>query len=40
MKRATFVVDRDGIVRFRQVSRTGARFTTVGEIERALAALA
>jgi len=40
IKRATFVVDRDGVVRFRQVSRTGARFTTVGEIEQALAALA
>jgi len=38
--RATFVVDRDGIVRFRQVSRTGARFTSVEEIERALAGLA
>src|SRR5262245_43721283 len=40
IKRATFVIDREGVVRFRQVSRTGARFTTVGEIERALAALA
>ena len=40
IKRATFVIDREGIVRFRQVSRTGARFTTVGELEQALAELA
>jgi peroxiredoxin Q/BCP len=40
VQRATFVVDREGIVRFRQVSRTGARYSTVGEIERALAELA
>jgi peroxiredoxin Q/BCP len=39
IKRATFIVDREGIVRFRQVSRTGARYATVGEIERALAGL-
>jgi peroxiredoxin Q/BCP len=40
IQRATFIVDREGIVRFRRVSRTGARFSTVGEIEQALAALA
>jgi thioredoxin-dependent peroxiredoxin len=40
IQRATFIVDSDGVVRFRQVSRTGARYSTVGEIERALAELA
>jgi len=39
VQRATFIVDREGIVRFRQVSRTGVRFSTVGEIEQALADL-
>jgi peroxiredoxin Q/BCP len=39
IQRATFIVDREGIVRFRRVSRTGARFSTVSEIERALASL-
>lgn len=38
--RAIFVVDADGIVRYRHVSRTGARFQTVGDLERAVAALA
>jgi len=38
--RATFVVDRDGIVRHRHVSRTGATFQTVGDLERAVAAIA
>lgn len=40
IQRATFIVDREGLVRFRRISRTGARFSTVGEIERALADLA
>ena len=38
--RATFVVDCDGIVRHRHVSRTGATFQTVGDLERAVAAIA
>jgi len=38
--RSIFVVDREGIVRYRHVSRTGATFQSVGDIERALAALA
>jgi len=37
--RSIFVVDREGIVRYRHVSRTGATFQSVGDIERALAAL-
>jgi peroxiredoxin Q/BCP len=37
--RSIFVVDRDGIVRYRHVSRTGATFQSVGDIEKALAAL-
>ncbi len=40
IQRATFIVDGEGIVRYRQISRTGARYATVGEIERALAELA
>ncbi|MEX0972562.1 MAG: peroxiredoxin [Solirubrobacterales bacterium] len=38
--RAIFVVDAEGIVRYRHVSRTGAKFQTVGDLERAVAALA
>lgn len=37
--RSLFVVDREGIVRHRHVSRTGATFQSVGDIERALEAL-
>lgn len=37
--RSIFVVDGDGIVRYRHVSRTGARFQTVADIERAVAAI-
>ncbi len=37
--RSIFVVDREGVVRYRHVSRTGATFQSVGDIERALAAL-
>jgi peroxiredoxin Q/BCP len=37
--RSIFVVDAEGVVRYRHVSRTGARFQTVGDIERAVAAL-
>jgi peroxiredoxin Q/BCP len=38
--RAIFLVDGEGIVRHRHVSRTGASFQTVGDLERAVAALA
>jgi peroxiredoxin Q/BCP len=38
--RAIFIVDGEGIIRHRHVSRTGARFQSVGDIERALAGLA
>jgi thioredoxin-dependent peroxiredoxin len=37
--RSIFVVDGDGVVRHRHVSRTGATFQSVGDIERALAPL-
>jgi thioredoxin-dependent peroxiredoxin len=37
--RAVFVIDADGVVRYRHVSRTGSRFQTVGDLERAVAAL-
>lgn len=37
--RAIFIVDGEGIVRYRHVSRTGATFQSVGDIERALASL-
>jgi peroxiredoxin Q/BCP len=37
--RAIFIVDGEGIVRYRHVSRTGASFQTVDDLERAVAAL-
>jgi thioredoxin-dependent peroxiredoxin len=37
--RAIFVIDAGGIVRHRHVSRTGSTFQSVGDIERAVAAL-
>jgi thioredoxin-dependent peroxiredoxin len=37
--RSTFVVDGEGIVRYRHVSRTGSTFQSVGDLERAVAAL-
>jgi thioredoxin-dependent peroxiredoxin len=40
VQRAIFIVDGDGIVRYRHVSRTGATFQSVGDIERALAGVA
>jgi peroxiredoxin Q/BCP len=40
VQRATFVIDGEGVVRYRQVSRTGARYASVNEIERALAEIA
>jgi thioredoxin-dependent peroxiredoxin len=38
--RSVFVVDGEGIVRYRHVSRTGSTYQTVGDLERAVAALA
>lgn len=37
--RAVFVVDAEGVVRYRHVSRTGGTFQTVGDLERAVAGL-
>ena len=39
VQRAIFVVDGDGIIRHRAVSRTGSRYESVGDLERALASL-
>lgn len=39
IQRAIFIVDTDGIVRYRHVSRTGASFQSVDDIEQALAGL-
>ena len=39
VQRAIFVVDGEGVVRYRHVSRTGSTFQTVDDLERALAAL-
>jgi thioredoxin-dependent peroxiredoxin len=38
--RSIFVIDVEGVVRYKHVSRTGAKFQTVGDIEQAVAALA
>lgn len=38
--RSIFVIDADGIVRYRHVSRTGSTFQTVDDLEQAVAALA
>lgn len=38
--RAIFIVDGDGIVRYRHVSRTGSTFQSVEDIEQALAGVA
>ena len=38
--RAIFVIDGEGVVRHRHVSRTGATFQSVDDIERAVAAIA
>jgi peroxiredoxin Q/BCP len=38
--RAIFIVDGEGIIRYRHVSRTGATFQSVEDIEQALAGLA
>jgi peroxiredoxin Q/BCP len=37
--RSIFVIDAEGIVRYKHVSRTGATFQSVGDLERAVAAL-
>jgi thioredoxin-dependent peroxiredoxin len=38
--RSIFIVDGEGVVRYRHVSRTGARFQTVSDLEAALASIA
>lgn len=38
--RAIFIVDGDGVVRYRQVSRTGSTYESVEDLERALASVA
>ena len=38
--RAIFVIDGEGVVRHRHVSRTGATYQSVDDIERAVAAIA
>jgi thioredoxin-dependent peroxiredoxin len=37
--RAIFIVDGEGVVRHRHVSRTGATYQSVGDLERALASI-
>jgi peroxiredoxin Q/BCP len=37
--RATFVIDGEGVVRHRHISKTGRTFQTVGDLEEAIAAL-
>jgi thioredoxin-dependent peroxiredoxin len=37
--RSVFVLDGEGIVRYRHVSRTGSTFQTVGDLERAVTAI-
>ena len=39
VKRAIFVIDGDGVVRHKTVSRTGSTYESVGDLERAVAAL-
>lgn len=38
--RSIFVIDAEGVVRYKHVSRTGSTFQTVGDLEQAVAALA
>lgn len=38
--RSIFIVDGEGVVRYRHASRTGARFQTVSDLEAALASIA
>lgn len=40
VKRSIFIVDGEGIVRYRHVSRTGSRFQTVDDLAEALTAIA
>jgi peroxiredoxin Q/BCP len=40
IQRAIFVIDGEGIVRYRHVSRTGSSFQTVDDLEQAVATLA
>ncbi len=40
VQRAIFVIDGEGIVRYRHVSRTGATFQSVDDLEQAVAAIA
>jgi peroxiredoxin Q/BCP len=40
VQRAIFIVDGEGVIRYRHVSRTGSRFQTVDDIEAALASVA
>ncbi len=40
IQRAIFVIDAEGIVRYRHVSRTGSTFQTVDDLEQAVSALA
>lgn len=37
--RSIFIVDEEGIVRYKHVSRTGSTYESVGDLERALAAI-
>jgi peroxiredoxin Q/BCP len=37
IRRAIFVIDRDGVVRYRQVALFGLRYQDVGDLERAVA---
>ena len=39
MMRGIFVVNAEGVVRYRHVSRTGSTFQTVDDLERAVASL-
>jgi peroxiredoxin Q/BCP len=38
--RSIFIVDEEGLVRYRHVSRTGSTYESVGDLEQALAAIA
>jgi alkyl hydroperoxide reductase subunit AhpC len=38
--RSIFIVDREGVIRYRHTSRTGATYRSVADIEQALASVA
>ena len=40
IKRSIFIVDEQGVIRHKQVSRTGARYESVADLEQALATIA